>query len=1157
MGNVNYSKLLQEIIDYAVRIDGKRNVPLTAERFLLSLLDVSDATFVPEGNTSGITAMLKGTGINEKTSREVLRGYLSESSGMAFLDDMYMKKKLADAEKMAADANSELTPEMVLTCILSDPSKAICKCLGVEEKKPQPQTSDDGSFDDLLSSFLAGMSDDSQKTASEPGQKSAEEDREEAPKPSKPAMDPDTMRKKLEQLTEKTRRIHNTLSNTVLGQEKAVSVFTSGYFQGEMLSLTDPDRYRPKATYLFAGPPGVGKTFLAESAAKLLELPFRRFDMSEYSDNESAVEFIGSDAVFKGSKQGNFTSFVKENPQCVVLLDEIEKAHLSIIHLFLQILDAGRIRDSKTDMEICLKDCIFIFTTNAGKQLYQSSEAVDFSDVSRKVILKALQKDVNPTTGDPYFPGAICSRFASGNVVLFNHITAHNLRSIARREVIRHADNYSKATGIPVQIGEKVFSALLFAEGGAADARTVRSRAEAFFTQELLELFRLISAGEEEGSLKKIESIQIDVDLPLQDKEIMELFESSEQLNAMVFAPDAQFARCASESNVCRLHHCTDRQQAEHMLEEQELQFVLLDIFQGKKETVDYLNVEDMASDARDLFWHIKTMHSDIPVFLLEDPSRPFNAEERSSFLRIGIRGILSVSGVFSQELNGIVEQLHQQSSMRKLARSNRLVSFETYQQIRDGVASIRMFDFELTTALDPEDSENILSKASRPDVRFDQVIGAEDAKKELRYFVDYMKNPKKYRNTGVRAPRGMLLYGPPGTGKTMLAKAMAGESDVTFITAEGNQFIKQYVGQGPEKVHELFATARKYAPAILFVDEIDAIAKERTGNNTATTEEILTAFLAEMDGFKNDPSKPVFVLAATNYDVEPGHSRSLDPALMRRFDRKVYIDLPRRDDRIRYMQMKVSGNQIFQISEDKIRNLAIRSTEMSLADLESVFEMALRTALREGSMKVTDTVLDEAFETFNSGEKKHWDPSTLERVARHEAGHALISWLAGEKPSYITVVARAGHGGYMRHGDNEGKMLYTRKEYLSKIRTSLGGRAAEVVCYGDEEGLSTGAAGDLQSATYYAERILCSFGMDADFGLASMDPAKLHAGPMGLELRKSINAILREQMHQAVEQIRQKRHMLDALVKALIERNHLSAAELESVFVEAEKKGV
>ena len=265
---------------------------------------------------------------------------------------------------------------------------------------------------------------------------------------------------------------------------------------------------------------------------------------------------------------------------------------------------------------------------------------------------------------------------------------------------------------------------------------------------------------------------------------------------------------------------------------------------------------------------------------------------------------------------------------MVKLAKENKLISFETAQTIsKNGKnAEIKLFDFEMVVAVESEDAKNDLSSVSKPNVHFDDVIGARDAKKELTYFVEYLKNPKKYMGTGVKAPKGVILYGPPGTGKTMLAKAMACEAGVTFIAAEGNQFLKKYVGEGSEKVHELFKTARKYAPSILFIDEIDAIAKERKGgvNAGSNGEETLTAFLTEMDGFINDPSKPVFVLAATNFDVEPGKDKSLDPALMRRFDRRVYIDLPNKDDRIRFLKMKIEKNHALDISNTQIDNIAL-----------------------------------------------------------------------------------------------------------------------------------------------------------------------------------------------------------------------------------------
>ena len=407
------------------------------------------------------------------------------------------------------------------------------------------------------------------------------------------------------------------------------------------------------------------------------------------------------------------------------------------------------------------------------------------------------------------------------------------------------------------------------------------------------------------------------------------------------------------------------------------------------------------------------------------------------------------------------------------------------------------------------------------------------------------MKDPKRFIASGVSAPRGILLYGPPGTGKTMLAKAMAGECDVTYIAAEGNQFLKKFVGEGSEKVHQLFRIARKYAPSILFIDEIDAIARSRTGEGHG--EDTLTTFLTEMDGFRSDPRKPVFVLAATNFTPEPGTAKSLDPALMRRFGRRIYIDLPTRDDRTSYLNMMVKNKPALHLSEEKIKSIAVRSTGMSLAQLQSDIELSLRTALRDGKPEVSDEIFDEAFEVFNSGEEEHWDDSTIERVARHESGHAFLCWLSGEVPSYLTIVARGDHGGYMQHDDNSQKHILTRKDLRDKIRTSLGGRAAEIVYYGPEDGISSGASGDLAQATDIAKRLICSYGMDDGLGLAVISPSEMN-GELSTEVRRAVNKILSAEMAKAVKLISENRRAIDALVERLITDNHLSGTEIDDL---------
>lgn len=1143
MQNIKYSDLLFELMNRAKTTFGKTDI-ITQEKFLVAALDMIMGLSADEKDEAIIaTELVFDRYVKDKNrAKEELLAVIEEGerSETAFTDFI---DRLKSAEIFVRNMNvSEITASSLAIKIFQKPNDIVNKAV-----KKANGDSDEPTIAELFSKVLEQEAKDGKTNNTEAETNIMFEQKQ----------NPRNVKNDISDLVSETERIRTELKKAVFGQDNAINVFMSGYFQAEMLSLLDESRTRPKATFLFAGPPGVGKTFLAEKVAEILGLPFMRFDMSEYSHKEANIEFCGSDKVYKNGKAGNVTSFVENNPKSVLLFDEIEKADINVIHLFLQMLDAGRLRDNFTDNEIPFKDTIIILTTNAGKQLYENSESSDFSSVSRKIIIKALQKDVNIQTGKPFFPSAICSRFASGNVVMFNHMGAHNLCSIAQKEIERHAHNLKVGTSIKFSIDEGVYSALMFAEGGTADARTVRSRAETFFNQELYELLRLVSSSKLKTKVKDIENVSIKLDISNAKKEVRELFETDQKARVLLFADEDTVNHCCKKADNLEISGVQDTDKAIALVKENNIDFVLIDIRCGAK-NADFtgLNIEDIESCARDFFKFLREQKSNMPIYLLEDGKFTFSDEEKISFNRQGVRGTVNISrfkGNIKNRLTEIATTLHRQKSMAKLAKEKKLISFETAQSVsKNGKdAEITLFDLEMTVAVESEDSKNVMSAVSRPDVKFDDVIGGESAKKELTYFVEYLKNPQKYMGTGVKAPRGVLLYGPPGTGKTMLAKAMASESGVTFIATEGNQFLKKFVGEGSEKVHELFQTARKYAPSILFIDEIDAIAKERKGANLINSgnEETLTAFLTEMDGFVNDPSRPVFVLAATNFEVEPGTEKSLDPALMRRFDRRVYIELPTRDDRIKFLKMKIAQNKALKISELQIDNISIRATGMSLAELDSIVELALRSAIREGSTVVTDEIFEEAFETFNSGDVKKWDVSQLERVARHEAGHALICWLSGETPSYLTIVARGNHGGYMQHAEQEGKAIYTRKELLSKIRTSLGGRAAEIVYYGNEDGISTGAGGDLVSATNLAQQLVCSYGMDKEFGLAVMS-ADTANGAMSAEVRNAVNRILNEQMNKAVALISENKEKIDSLVDTLMTKNHLSGVEIESAIL-------
>ncbi len=1143
------SALFSYLENYAAVIakaSGKKM--LTANHITAALLqamaDMKKGSLAPEINKTEAKAELE-------KSAELFKPYnvdLDEAMGNILevvvsqtenthVEEFLYSKLMYTAEVKAKKDGAPIDTVLVMKMILAEPTATIRKYIteasaSQKQSAEQPPAAFDKTPSEAAKSKKASAAAGSEKAAAKAGG---------AHILAKEVMD--------------IQNIQNKLLDRVYGQDHAINTFVSGYFQSRLMARSKKNGPKPQATFLFAGPPGVGKTFLAETVAGALGLPYQRFDMSEYSDKEANFEFCGSDKVYKNGKSGNVTSFVAENPRCVLLFDEIEKSHINIIHLFLQILDAGRLRDNYTDEEVSFTDAVIIFTTNAGKNLYSDPSLTNLSALPRKKILKALSTDINPSTGIPYFPAAICSRFASGNIVMFNNLGVNNLLNIVNRELKTSVTTFKDTTKIKIDIDPNVATALILSEGGKADARTVKGRANALFHEELYEFFRLLSADEQ--ALESIKDIKINVLLEPENPSVNKMFVNPKKPEVLIFGCKEKFNISSSEF-VC--HITDDMAKAKEILFNNDISVILSDIHCNSRGAArNVLNVEDIASDGHDMIDYAVSAYS-IPVYLIQTQDEQISREELLSMVKLGVQDVLTYEKGKSKKLQEQIKSkcdiAYQQGNMMKLARENKVLIYKTLQTISADKTSaeILLFDFKITLATDMEDSKNILDNVSKPNILFKDVIGAEDAKKELSYFVEYLKDPIKYIRKGVRAPKGVLLYGPPGTGKTMLAKAMAGESDITFLTTEGNQFIKKFVGEGAESVHSLFAAARKYAPSILFIDEIDAIGKDRNADSS-NVGDILTAFLTEMDGFNTDNSvKPVFVLAATNYEVEPGKGKSLDPALLRRFDRRIYVDLPTKDERKRFMKMKAENNKMVSVSDEQIDNIAIRSTGMSLAELDSIYEMAIRNAVCTEGCIVDDALLEEAFETFNNGEKKEWDLQSLERTARHEAGHALLCWLSGEKPSYLTVVARGDHGGYMQHANTENKGVYTKRELLDRIRTSLAGRAAEIVYYGNTDGMSTGPSGDLQSATAAAERMICCYGMDESLGLSYIDASDRNS-PYYAQVRARVNEILSEQMEDAVIVITENKAAIDKMVKVLLEKNHLKEKEIDAIFTETVKK--
>ncbi len=409
------------------------------------------------------------------------------------------------------------------------------------------------------------------------------------------------------------------------------------------------------------------------------------------------------------------------------------------------------------------------------------------------------------------------------------------------------------------------------------------------------------------------------------------------------------------------------------------------------------------------------------------------------------------------------------------------------------GVGGQSVFGFGKSTAK--------LVEGEKTGVSFADVAGCEEAKVELKEVVDFLKNPKRYREIGAKIPKGVLLVGPPGTGKTLLARAVAGEARVPFFSMTGSDFVEMFVGVGAARVRDLFQQAKQHSPCIIFIDELDAIGQKRSihlGAVNDEREQTLNQLLAQMDGF--EPNAGVILLAATN------RPEVLDAALLRpgRFDRQVVVDTPDLDGREAILKVHARDKRL--APGVQLRQLAQATAGFSGADLANVLNEAALLAARRGAEEISQADLENAVEKVVAGpERKSRRLTEVQkrRVAYHELGHALVAAYSPDADP-VRKVTIVPHGraalGYTLQVPTEDQFLMSRAELLTRIRGMLGGRASEELEYGD---LTTGAQNDLEHATALARQMVCLYGMSERIGMANCAqraPAYLPGQPFQLQ---------------------------------------------------------
>lgn len=448
-------------------------------------------------------------------------------------------------------------------------------------------------------------------------------------------------------------------------------------------------------------------------------------------------------------------------------------------------------------------------------------------------------------------------------------------------------------------------------------------------------------------------------------------------------------------------------------------------------------------------------------------------------------------------------------------------------------------------------------SKARREDastIRFSDVAGCEDEKEEMKEIVDYLKNPRKYAKSGARIPKGVILKGPPGTGKTLLAKAVAGEASVPFYYISGSDFLEMFVGVGASRVRDMFKKARLTAPCIIFIDEIDAVARQRgtgLGGGHDEREQTLNQLLVEMDGFENNSG--IIVLAATNrIDV-------LDPALLRpgRFDRQIDVNLP--DLKGRVDILKVHSRNKTLASDVNLEAVAKKTPGFSGAELENVMNEAAILSVRNKHDKISSSDIDEAIDRVIGGPAKKTkviSERTKRMVAYHEAGHAVIGLKVAlsETVQKITIIPRGDAGGYVLMTPKDESMLQTKGELLAKITSYLAGRASEEIFFDD---VTTGAHSDIERATQIARVMVTELGMsplgpvqyerDSSQVFLGRDYGSTRiSGEVANEIDKAVREIIESCLETARNCILQNKDMLILIAETLLKYETITAEEID-----------